>query len=313
MALTALLDLELAVPEPDVLVDFWVRRGMTPTSAGVLGTGDRPSQLRVRDGDFRHVSELRLGCETENDLVVIAGRLDRLGLVPELRDGVLSVEDPLHDHTVVIEVGDAPPITAPAGREHNRPGATARADRRSSASQSAAPHAPRRVGHVVFGTTDVEASRAFYVDGLGFRISDVVGDGIAYFLRCSADHHNLLLSPAPVPCTNHYAMEMDDVDAIGLAGMAAVIERPSCQVAGIGRHIVGANLFWYLLDPAGGMFELYADMDQILDDDLWERERRRDDCDPFAVAAWNSAGPEPDFWMPSDLDAIAAGRAAAGR
>ena len=313
MSLTALLDLELAVPEPDELVDFWLRRGMVPTAPGVLGTVERPSQLRVREGGYRHVSELRIAAEAEADLVEIRDRLRRLGLDPALSDGRLQVDDPLNDHVVVVEVATPEPLAAPAPRQHNAPGSLGRVDRRSRASISASPQAPRRVGHAVFGTTDVEASRAFYVDGLGFRISDVVGNGIAYFLRCSSDHHNLLLSPAPVPCMNHYAVEMDDVDAIGLAGMGAVLERPDCQGAGIGRHVVGANLFWYLLDPSGGMFELYADMDQILDDERWDREERRDDCDPFTVAAWNSAGPEPDFWMPSDLDSIAAGRAAAGR
>jgi catechol-2,3-dioxygenase len=112
---------------------------------------------------------------------------------------------------------------------------------------------------------------------------------------------------------NHYAMEMDDVDAIGLAGAKIVAERPDCSVAGLGRHVVGANMFWYLLDPAGGMFELYSDMDQIHDDDLWAAEQFRDDWNPFEVAAWNSSAIKADFFEPADIDAIGAAREAAGR
>lgn len=119
--------------------------------------------------------------------------------------------------------------------------------------------------------------------------------------------------PAPVPCLNHYAVELDDVDAIGRAGHAVVHERPDASVYGLGRHVLGSNLFWYLLDPAGGMFELFADMDQIVDDEAWETEQRRDDWDPFTVASWEPGPAKPDFFLPADIDVIAKGREAAGR
>jgi catechol 2,3-dioxygenase-like lactoylglutathione lyase family enzyme len=313
MALTSLLNLEIAVPDPDNLADFWLRRGMTATQEGVLGTADRPSQLRLKEGDYRRVSEMRVGCESERDLDDVAGRLSKLGIQAQRGDGLLRCADPILDHDVVIEVADAPPLTPPAPRVMNRPGLLNRLDRRSTACVGEAPSAPRRVGHVVFGTTDVKASRDFYVDGLGFKVSDAVGNGLAYFLRCSSDHHNLLISPSPVPCMNHYAIEMDDVDAIGLAGTRVLQERPDCGVTGIGRHVVGANLFWYLLDPAGGMFEFFADMDQITDDAHWEAAVRRDDWEPRGIAAWQPSPPEADFFLPRDLAAIAKGREAAGR
>jgi catechol 2,3-dioxygenase-like lactoylglutathione lyase family enzyme len=313
MALTALLDLELTVPDPGELEAFWNRRGMLTTATATLGTADRASQLRLREGGYRHVSELRVGCESEADLDDIASRLDRLGVPWQRGEGMLRCADPILDHDVLVEVASAPSLTPVPSREHNGPGERRRANRRSTAAVRDAAVVPRRVGHVVFGTTDVAASRDFYRDGLGFRISDAVGDGIGWFLRCSSDHHNLLLMPAPVPCLNHYAVEMDDVDAIGLAGMDVVGERPDASVWGIGRHVLGSNLFWYLLDPAGGMFELFSDMDQIVDDEQWEREERRDDWDPFTVASWEPGPSKPDFFLPTDIDDIAAGRLAAGR
>jgi hypothetical protein len=127
------------------------------------------------------------------------------------------------------------------------------------------------------------------------------------------DHHNLLITPAAVPNLNHYALEMDGIDAIGLAGQKIVAERPDCSVTGVGRHVVGANMFWYLLDPAGGMFELYSDMDQIVDDEKWAAENHRTDWNPFEVAAWNSTAIKPDFFEPVDIADIAKGREAAGR
>jgi catechol 2,3-dioxygenase-like lactoylglutathione lyase family enzyme len=313
MPLCDLVDLELTVPDPGGLVAFWERLGMVRTDPSTLGTGDRPSQLRIAEGPYRYVSELRLACTAESDLVDIAARLERLGVPASTADGVLVCHDPLADHAVVVEVGRPPPLTAPPARRVNGPGRIERANRRSPVSVATAPVPPRRVGHVVFGSPDVAATVAFYRDGLGFKVSDVVDGGIGCFLRCSTDHHNLLVMPAPVPCLNHYAMEMDDIDAIGLAGTAVVAGRPDASVYGPGRHVLGANLYWYLLDPAGGMFELFADMDQITDDGAWQVEERRDDWDPFTIAAWEPGPSKPDFFLPADIDDLARARVAAGR
>jgi len=313
MALHDLLDLELTVPEPDALMAYWERLGMVRYDHSTLGTGDRPSQLRLAESPYRHVSELRLGCTDESDLVAIRDGLEGLGVTASLGEGTLRCRDPLADHDVVVEVGSANPLTPPPLREVNRPGAVARVNRRSTGAVRPEPAPPRRVGHVVFGSPDVAGSVAFYRDGLGFKVSDVIDQGIGCFLRCSTDHHNLLVMPAPVPCMNHYAVETDDVDAIGLAGMQVLAEGTGSTVYGIGRHVLGANLFWYLLDPAGGMFELFADMDQITDDDVWDAEEFRDDWDPFTIASWEPGPADPDFFLPADIDDLAAARAAAGR
>ena len=313
MALHTLLDLELSVPDPDALATFWTDLGMVRTDGTTLGTADRPSQLRLTEGTWRHVSEVRIGCDDESDLVAVRDGLAALGVSSTVGDGVLRCSDPLGDHDVVVEVADVPPLTTPPERVPNRPGRHDRVNRRSSGAVRAEPAPPRRVGHVVFGTTDVAGSVAFWRDGLGFKVSDIVDGGIGTFLRCSTDHHNLLLMPAPVPCLNHYAVEMDDVDAIGLAGTRVMADRPDAPVYGPGRHVLGANLFWYLLDPQGGMFELFADMDQITDDEAWAADEYRDDWDPFTIASWEPGPSKPDFFLPSDIDQLAAAREAAGR
>ncbi|HEX3387600.1 MAG TPA: hypothetical protein VHT94_01040, partial [Streptosporangiaceae bacterium] len=38
------------------------------------------------------------------------------------------------------------------------------------------------------------------------------------------------------------------------------------------------NFFWYLKDPAGNFSEYYADMDCIVDDQLWTPSRRAGSC-----------------------------------
>jgi len=312
MALTDFLDLTLAVPDPAELEAFWNRRGLDSTAPGQLGTDERPTQLVLREANYRHVATFTLACESEHDLVAICDRLQGLGLPSTLGDGELSVVDPLFGHTIVVKVATASALLPASLRELNVPGVLGRPNRRSEVAIRNYEPRPRRVGHVVFGSPDPQASVNFYVNGLGFRISDTLPEAGATFLRCSKDHHNLLILPAPIPCMNHYALEMDDIDAIGLRGFDVVHERPDASVYGVGRHIVGSNVFWYLLDPAGGMFEFFTDMDQITNDDQWDAELRRDDWDPFAIATYESGNSKMDFFLPSDIDAIAAGREAAG-
>ena len=259
MALTDLLDITLAVPDPAELEAFWNRRGMATTAPGQLGTADRASQIRLIEGDYRHVDAVRVACSSQDDLVAIAGRLAAIGLSPEQGDGWLSIVDPVLSHTVRIEVATAAPLTPAPARSRNAPGILDRPDRRSEVAVRSTAPSPRRFGHVVFGSPDPKRTVDF-----------------------------------------------------GLAGTDTVGERPDASIYGIGRHVVGSNIFWYLLDPAGGMFELFTDMDQITDDDRWDAEERRDDWDPFTIATYESGISKMDFFLPVDIDAIAAGRERAG-
>ena len=81
---------------------------------------------------------------------------------------------------------------------YNGPGRVDRTGRAPKLPPSeGAPRArPRKLGHAVVGTTQLEASKKFFMEGVGFKLSDSVGDA-AFFLRCSTDHHNLLLQSGP--------------------------------------------------------------------------------------------------------------------
>ena len=76
------------------------------------------------------------------------------------------------------------------------------------------PVRPRTLGHVVLGSVELQASEKFFIQGVGFKVSDRVPDA-ASFLRCSADHHNLLVQAAPIPFLHHSSWQVDDVDEIG--------------------------------------------------------------------------------------------------
>ncbi|MFN5605144.1 MAG: hypothetical protein ACK49V_11415, partial [Actinomycetes bacterium] len=65
MTLNALLDIELAVPNPAELMEFWERHGMQRTASNVLGTVDRPTQMTLREAPYRHLASMHLGCSEE--------------------------------------------------------------------------------------------------------------------------------------------------------------------------------------------------------------------------------------------------------
>ncbi|MEI8148041.1 MAG: hypothetical protein WCG62_03060, partial [Actinomycetes bacterium] len=154
MALTDLIDIELAVPNPSELEEFWNRRGLLTTGGGRLGTPERESQLRLTESDYRHVSQMRIATETQEDLVRIAASLQQMGAVVELGDGWLESIDPVIGHSVRVEVAHNNPLPPIAPRELNGPGRLDRPNRRSEAAIREWAPKPRRVGHVVFGSTD---------------------------------------------------------------------------------------------------------------------------------------------------------------
>lgn len=315
MALSSLLDIELSIPDPASVTDFWTRRGMTESAAGVMGTEDRDVQLRLTEGAYRHMSELHLGCDTEQDLADIAERIKGLGVASTISGTTLTCIDPVFQHRVVIDVASPHPLTPTQARALNPPGEQHRLNTRADVVLEDAPRAPRRLGHIVLGTPNFADSVAFFVDGLGFKISDQIRKGLATFARVESDHHNLLIHPGPTSYLNHYAMEMDDIDAIGKAGMAVLSEREDASIVGIGRHVLGSNMFWYMLDPSGTMFEFFSDIDQIVDDDVWDRDHGRRDWEgadgPAGFSVWGPKEPEV-FFNPPDLGDIGAGREAAG-
>jgi hypothetical protein len=190
MALNGLLDIELSVPHPAELTEFWERRGLRRTSDGVLGTADRAVQMRVAEGTHRHMSELHLSCATEQDLTDIAARIGAMGVDSTIQGTRLTCTDPVFKHRVIVDVTAPHPLTPSQQRAWNAPGGTARQNARADVIVEDAARAPRRLGHIVLGTPKFKEATDFFFNGLGYRISDQILNGIATFGRIEQDHHN---------------------------------------------------------------------------------------------------------------------------
>jgi len=268
MALHSLLGMEIGVPAPEDLAGFYAAIGLEG-AGDTWGTADCPGQIRIVEYPYRQLRTLRVGCDDERDLDALVARLEGLGVASERVADRVQCLDPSLTWRISVEIAEPLELAAPPPRAINRPGERGRPHTRAESVVEAAPRPPRRLGHVVLGSPDPLGSSKFFMEGIGFRLSDTVA-GMLNFMRCSTDHHNLLIQPAPTSYLNHYALEHDDIDAVGAAARAYLDGREEKHVVGLGRHIVGSNVFWYMNDACGTMFELFCDMDDIPDDDAWE-------------------------------------------
>ncbi len=126
-----------------------------------------------------------------------------------------------------------------------------------------------RLGHMVLGTPEWEATARFYIDTFGLIPSDVqcLQDGrpAIAFLRCDrgddpADHHTFVVGRLPMVEMEHAAFEVPDLDDVGIGG-EVLGESGFRRAWGIGRHILGSQIFDYWYGPDGRKFEHFADGD----------------------------------------------------
>ncbi len=302
MTMHRLTTVTIGVPDVDATAGFYRDFGLTEVGPGRFATLDGGEQLRLVTAPTRRPVELGLGVDDPDDLDRLAAAATAFG-ANAARDGdTLRLAEPVSGLPVVVTVAPRIQQVAADEPECNRPGRTTRTDRRADAVTRRDHVQPRKLGHVVLGSTDQATTQRFFTDALGFKISDEI-EGIAGFLRCSTDHHNLLIQAAPVQFVHHTSWQVDDVDEIGRGAKAMLDGDPERHVWGLGRHYLGSNFFWYLRDPAGNFAEYYSDLDVIVDDELWDPSVLADER---ALYAW---GPPPpmSFIAPDDLAELMAG------
>jgi catechol-2,3-dioxygenase len=126
----------------------------------------------------------------------------------------------------------------------------------------------RRLGHLTFFAEDHAEILDFWVNGLGFKISDAA-DGVTW-TRCDLDHHGLAVGPRPEGnYLHHHAWEVQDLAAMGRILDSWAVEGQRVEWGPV-RHGPGANLASYLRSPHGDVIEIYSDMLRILDDSAYQ-------------------------------------------
>lgn len=303
MGLHTLRHITLGAPDVEQVAGFYRDFGLAPVGEGRFATRDGGEQLGLVTRPTRRLVDMTIGVDDRDDLLRAQSTLHAQGFASQLDGGTLTATEPITGVVVRLEV--QPPIVQTGEFEpevYNTPGRPVRVNARAAALQRTEQVRPRKLGHVVLGSVDLETTMRFFQHGIGFKVSDQIKDR-GSFMRCSTDHHNLLVQNTPVNFVHHSSWQVEDVDEVGRGASTMLEADPARHVWGLGRHHVGSNFFWYLRDPSGTFAEYYSDLDTILEDQLWQPEVFEG---KHARYNWGPP-PPPSFLRPDDLAELMTG------
>lgn len=118
----------------------------------------------------------------------------------------------------------------------------------------------KRLGYVALNVSDLARSTAFYRDLVGLALTESADDLSA--LRCSQDHHNLLLYPATQPGLKRIAFELEsrkDLDAarVHVAALGLTIEDVAADEL---KRLRTVAAFRFRLPESGLCIEYFVQM-----------------------------------------------------
>ncbi len=127
------------------------------------------------------------------------------------------------------------------------------------------------LGHVLVHVDDIEAAKHFYLDVLGFRLSDLirVGENVVHFTHVNPRHHSLAFveTDGPVPELGHFMVEVDTLDAVGTA-LDRVNSSSVELTETFGKHTNDHMVSFYMRNPSGSQTE-YGWAGRLVHDDVW--------------------------------------------
>jgi catechol 2,3-dioxygenase-like lactoylglutathione lyase family enzyme len=268
---------------------FWVDFGLTQVEDGAAGASFKTQNdavVAVRSADDRSLPpaietgssmrEVIWGVQGKNDLERIAAELSKDRNVRQNADGTLHSVDP-QGVGIAFRVSRCKPVRV-ADPEFNMPGRPGRVNKRGKFYDSAR---PSELTHVVFMVDKLEQQKTFYVDRLGFKVSDSY-PGRGYFTRGSASHthHNLfLLNVGGKVGFHHTAFEIANIHEL-FGGGLNMTRKGWKTMLGPGRHPISSCYFWYFHSPSGGAAEYDFDSDYV--DENWQGAEHASTPDVFA-------------------------------
>ncbi len=130
------------------------------------------------------------------------------------------------------------------------------------------------LGHIVLSIKDLEASKRFFLDVLGQRLTAhlFVHGFEAVFLRCNARHHSVALSVSNRPKKlQHLQIEYNSFDDLGRA-LDRAEDLPMEMIATLGKHVSDWVTSFYVRAPSGITIELGYGARLLADDEPVEYE-----------------------------------------
>jgi catechol 2,3-dioxygenase-like lactoylglutathione lyase family enzyme len=164
------------------------------------------------------------------------------------------------------------------------------------------PAAVHKLGHYGLCVKDFPTQLEWYTRTFNFAPTDFLyintPDGskkdVATFMHIDigqeyTDHHTFFMSSNPTAHVHHCSFEVHDFDTQNL-GHEWLVSKGYKLVWGVGRHILGSQLFDYWWDTSGNMVEHYADGDLVNEDTPVGWGEAGDE----SLAVW---GPEVPKWF----------------
>lgn len=157
----------------------------------------------------------------------------------------------------------------------------------------------RRVGHLVLETADPETQYQWYHERFGLTTSDAVrlpdGSPQMIFSRLDraesfVDHHvvGFQFSLDEGIRVQHVAFEVGNLDDL-MSGHEHLKRRKRNHVWGIGRHLLGGQIFDYWKSPTGLIHEHWTDTDLV------NNTHDANDCGIDQMQDYWGPGPTPGF------------------
>ena len=255
-------------PDLDVMESFLTEFGLQRSARDdrtlyMRGTDDEGFVHVTHLGDTPRFVGLAFAAEKLTDLEALS-RLDGFSPVHDFAgpgDGkvVQTIDSDGFQVEFVAVRGSVGRLPMPVPSPRNNARTTERAG--SPLRLGAGPAHVKRLGHCVIDVTDFRASEAWYKEHFGLVTSDEIAldesTALGAFLRCDrgdryVDHHTLFLVGLGRSQFNHATFEVADCDDL-MRGNSHLAAAGQTHQWGIGRHILGSQIYDYWLDPYGHM------------------------------------------------------------
>lgn len=248
--ISAIRSVDMNVPDLSAAVAFYTHvwgltlADRTSTSAWLRGTGTDPHLLALHAGDAATIRSFTFRAADHADPAALAAAMVAYGGTPVDAEpdhgggSIVAVRDP-RGRTIRIVRGDT--LTAPL---------------------AATPDVPERLAHINFNSVDTDADARFFVDALGFGLTD--RSRMMAFVRTNDDHHSVVIADAAVNTLNHVAFQLSGWEDV-MRASGRMIDAGFPIAWGPGRHGPGNNVFAYFIDPFGFVIEYTTDVLQVDD------------------------------------------------
>ena len=269
----------LRAPDLDVAEEFLTRFGMkradrTATALYMRGT-DPAHHIHVTEKGAPKFVGLAYYAESEDDLKRLAKApgASAVEAIDEPGGGkrVRLTEPNGYQIEVVHGIATLPAIEAKRQKLNTGEAPLSRAGELMRLPKG--PSHVKRIGHGVLMTPKFHETVGWFREMLGFVCSDDVYAGeknnlIGSFNRCDrgdayVDHHVFFCLNHAKTGLNHLSFEVPDIDDVAMGHDYLAQFDKYEHMWGIGRHVLGSQVYDYWADPWGRVHEHWADSDRL--------------------------------------------------